>query len=173
MRMKTKFARGGGRPWRTNEKGGSSNEKKKMESSSNERQKARIRTADSEKHSGSDESEGKYSSSEESQQSLMAALMEDKKMHGMIVAVGIGMAVVIGVILVILLLVPPTLTHARHKPPPQPSAREYTLRDHSHSREEVPAERRHARKPSPQDDDYDEMRRKKVRLAAQKAVSER
>ncbi|XP_075722188.1 uncharacterized protein LOC142765312 [Rhipicephalus microplus] len=99
--------------------------------------------------------------------------MEDKKMHGMIVAIAIGLAVVIGVILIALLLTPPLQTHARHRPPPQPSVKEYTVRDRSYSREEVPSERRHARKPSPHEDEEEEMRRQKVRLAAQKVVYER
>ncbi|XP_037577284.2 uncharacterized protein LOC119459709 [Dermacentor silvarum] len=92
--------------------------------------------------------------------------MEDQKMHGMIVAVGIGLAVLVAFITFTLFTSPPH--QPRHKPPPVPAAREYTIRDHS-QKHEVPAERRHAKKPSPEEDDDEEKRRKKVRFASQKA----
>ncbi|XP_075556596.1 uncharacterized protein LOC142588657 [Dermacentor variabilis] len=117
--------------------------------------------------SSSDEQQKVSSGSKEKETSWLKALMEDQKMHGMIVAVGIGLAVLIAFITFTLFTSPPH--QPRHKPPPVPSAREYTVRDYSHTRE-VPAERRHGKKPSPEKTDDEEKRRNKIRLASQLAV---
>ncbi|XP_070377484.1 uncharacterized protein [Dermacentor albipictus] len=133
--------------------------------------------ADERKDSGSDEGERRDSDSDEGlkvssgskerETSCLKALMEDQKLHGMVVAVGIGLAVLIAFITFTLFTAPPH--QPRRKPPPVPAVREYTVRDYSRTRK-VPAERRQSKKPSPEESYDEDKRRKKISLASQLAV---
>ncbi|XP_070377486.1 uncharacterized protein [Dermacentor albipictus] len=117
--------------------------------------------------SSSDEQQKVSSGSKERETSCLKALMEDQKLHGMVVAVGIGLAVLIAFITFTLFTAPPH--QPRRKPPPVPAVREYTVRDYSRTRK-VPAERRQSKKPSPEESYDEDKRRKKISLASQLAV---
>ncbi|XP_077521093.1 uncharacterized protein LOC144132504 [Amblyomma americanum] len=91
-------------------------------------------------------------------------------MHGMIVALGIGLAVLIAFVTFSLFATPPHTKHMRHRPPALTASREYTIRPRQAYDDNGPAGNPAEASPgkaTAADEDYDDKRQKQVQVAAQ------